>query len=74
MAAYDMYHTKFNAEKQMRATLGDPYKNAWDTWPERVFGGMTMIVLSWFRLTSKRRSSKGRRASLNASGAELDPS
>ena len=37
VVAYDMYCTKSNAEKQMRATLGDPYKNAWDSWPERAW-------------------------------------
>ena len=35
--AYDMYRTRFNQEKNMRATLSDPYKDVWDTWPERVW-------------------------------------
>ena len=37
VVAYEMYRTKFNNEKPMRATLGDPYKDAWDRWPELVW-------------------------------------
>ena len=68
VVAYDLYRTKFNAEQTMKATLGNPYKNAWDSWPERVW-----IVLSYFKLTYKRRSSKGRKEFSNASGAMLGP-
>ena len=34
---HDMHRNKFNNERPMRATLGDPYKEAWDSWPEKVW-------------------------------------
>ena len=37
VAAYDTYRNKFNKNKSMRAVLGDLYKEAWDSWPERVW-------------------------------------
>ena len=37
VVAYDMRRNKFNRKGPMRAILGDPYKNAWDTWPDNVW-------------------------------------
>ena len=37
VVAYDMHRNKFNKDKSMRAALGDPYKDAWDSWPEKVW-------------------------------------
>ena len=37
VVAYDMHRNKFNKDKSMRATLGDPNKDAWDSWPEKVW-------------------------------------
>ena len=37
VVAYDMHCNKFNKDKPMRAALGNPYKDAWDSWPEKVW-------------------------------------
>ena len=37
VVAYDMHRTKFNKTKSMKAVLGGPYKDAWDSWPDRVW-------------------------------------
>ena len=37
VVAYDIYRLKFNKGKSMRATLGDTYQEAWDSWPEKVW-------------------------------------
>ena len=43
LEAYELYRAKFNQQANMRKTLGDPYRDAWDSWPER-HGNMTMRV------------------------------
>ena len=37
VVAFDLHRSKFNKEKPMRAALGNPYKDAWDSWPEKVW-------------------------------------
>ena len=37
VVAYDLYRVKFKTERPMRATLGNPYKGAWDSWPEKAW-------------------------------------
>ena len=37
VVAYDLYRGTFNKRKSMRAALGEPYKGAWDSWPEKVW-------------------------------------
>ena len=37
VVAYEMHRNKFNKEKPMRAALGNPHKEAWDSWPEKVW-------------------------------------
>ena len=37
VVAYDMHRTKFNQNKSMKVILGGPYKDAWDSWPDRVW-------------------------------------
>ena len=37
VAAYDTHRANYNQKKSMRAILGGPYKNAWDSWPDRVW-------------------------------------
>ena len=37
VVAYDMHRNKFNKTKPMRTALGEPYKEAWDSWPEKVW-------------------------------------
>ena len=37
VVAYEMHRNKFNTETPMRAALGDPYKEVWDSWREKVW-------------------------------------
>ena len=37
VVAYDTHRANYNQRKSMRAILGGPYKNAWDSWPDRVW-------------------------------------
>ena len=37
VAAYDVYRQNFNKDKSMKTALSDPYRGAWDSWPEKVW-------------------------------------
>ena len=37
VVAYDLHRNKFNKAKAMRTALGEPYRDAWDSWPEKVW-------------------------------------
>ena len=59
MVAYDVYRNKFNKEKSMRAALGDLYKEAWDSWPEKVWKTVNesvVLVQTGIRQEKKQRT------------------
>ena len=59
VVAYDMYRNKFNKDKSMRAALGDPYKEAWDSWPEKVWksdNDSVVLVQTGIRQEKKQRT------------------
>ena len=37
VVAYDLHRNKFNKTKAMRTALREPYEDAWDSWPEKVW-------------------------------------
>ena len=62
VVAYDIYRRKFNKEKPMRAALGDPYKEAWDSWPEKVWkSDNDSVVLVQTDIRQERKATKDTR-------------
>ena len=59
VVAYDMHRNKFNNERPMRSTLGNPYKEAWDSWPEKVWksdNDSIVLVQSHIQQEKKQRT------------------
>ena len=59
VVAYDLYRVKFNKDKPMRAALGDTYREAWDSWPEKVWksdNDSVVLVQTGIRQEKKQRT------------------